>query len=110
MPGLAQESLGLGAGEKMVLFFGSLSHGANAQAADIILEEIAGRLTRLRPQRDWRIVIAGLAKEKYLDKRREPVPERVLFSGFAEEIAPIIKAAQVIIAPIVSGSGTRFGD
>ena len=108
VPSLAQESIGLGEDEKMVFFFGSLNHGANAQAADIILDEIAGRLTQLRPQRDWRIVICGLGREKYLARRRDPVPDSVLFSGYVDEIAPVIKAAHVVIVPIISGSGTRF--
>jgi len=107
-PGAVQETLGLQAGEKIVLFFGSLNHGANAQAADLILDEIAGRLASARPQSDWRIVIAGLGRERYLSKRQGPIGDRVLFSGYVDEIAPMIKSAHVIIVPIISGSGTRF--
>ena len=92
--------------EAMVLFFGSLTHIPNAQAADIILDELAPRLAA--QAQNSKIVIAGLGNEVYLQTRKLPLPTNVIFTGFINDITALIKSADLIIVPLLSGSGTRF--
>jgi glycosyltransferase involved in cell wall biosynthesis len=101
-----RRSLGVGPGEQEILFFGPLSHGANAQAADIIITELAPRLRQT--QHRWKIVVAGADADTYLAKRKHAVPESVIFAGFVEDITALIKSADVVIVPLTAGSGTRF--
>ncbi|MCI0398880.1 MAG: glycosyltransferase family 4 protein [Chloroflexi bacterium] len=101
-----KESLGLQESDAMILFFGSLSHLPNAQATDVILEEIVPRLESMTT--GWKVVIVGVGQEKYLAQRRRPLPANVLFAGFVDEVAPLIKSADVVIVPLTAGSGTRF--
>jgi glycosyltransferase involved in cell wall biosynthesis len=105
-PAMVKQQLGLEADEGMVLFFGSLNHGPNAQAVDIILDELAPRLASQADS--LKLVIAGLGHEAYLQARQRPLPPHVLFTGFVDDITALIKSADLIIVPILSGSGTRF--
>ncbi|MBE7532907.1 MAG: glycosyltransferase family 4 protein [Chloroflexi bacterium] len=98
--------LGLVAGERMVLFFGSLQHRPNAQAARIILQEIAPRLLRSNPEA--KIVIAGLGRVSFLSKQRDDIPENVNFVGFVDDVTAVIKSADLVIVPLTAGSGTRY--
>jgi glycosyltransferase involved in cell wall biosynthesis len=97
---------GLATNEAMVLFFGSLNHAPNAQAAGIILDEIAPRLASQAGC--LKLVIAGLGDAAYLRARQRPLPANILFTGFVNDIIALIKSADLIIVPIRSGSGTRF--
>ena len=101
-----KQNLGLDPDEAMVLFFGSLTHRPNAQAVDIILDELAPRVARL--SNCLRFVITGLGHEAYLQARQRPLPPNILFTGFVDDITTLIKSADLVIVPLLSGSGTRF--
>lgn len=97
--------LALGPDERFALFFGSLGHTPNAQAATIILDELEPRLREA--DIDAVIVIAGPGQAAYLASRSAPPPQ-VRFAGFVEDIVALVKSAHVVLVPLVSGSGTRF--
>ncbi len=101
-----KRALELAPNDTIGLFFGSLSHIANAQAVDMILDEISPRLSSLNGQ--IKLVIAGLGETEYLRKRKRPLPRNVIFTGFVDDITALIKSADLIIVPLISGSGTRF--
>ena len=101
-----KQQWGLESNEAMVLFFGSLNHAPNAQAAGIIVDEIAPRLASQAGC--LKLVIAGLGDEAYLQTRQRPLPANILFTGFVADIIALIKSADLIIVPIHAGSGTRF--
>jgi glycosyltransferase involved in cell wall biosynthesis len=92
--------------KEMILFFGSLTHQANADAVDIILNIIAPRLSHMGVSGN--IVIVGPGQESYLKACKAALPSNVLFAGFAKDITAVIKSADLIIVPLVSGSGTRL--
>jgi glycosyltransferase involved in cell wall biosynthesis len=94
-------ALGIAPATRMLLFFGQLDYAPNREALDIIAREILPRLPTNMP-----IVIAG--KGDVTDLRRSLPPGRVRFTGPVPEIAPYINAADIVLAPIVSGGGTRL--
>lgn len=98
--------IGLVSGESLVLFFGSLQYQPNAQAARIILQEIAPRLHSSHPEA--RIVIVGLGHNTFLRAQKGDIPSNVKFIGFVNDMTAVIKSADVVIVPLISGSGTRF--
>ena len=101
-----RRALGVSPGEQEILFFGPLSHGANAQAADIIITELAPRLRQaLHP---WKVIVAGADADAYLRKLKQDTPEGIIFPGFVEDIVALIKSADVVIVPLIAGSGTRY--
>lgn len=101
-----RQALGLDPDAPFVLFFGSLDHRPNAQAADIILDEIAPRLKHLCPAA--RLVLVGLGAEAYQQSHPQPAPRNVRFAGFVADITAVIKSADLVIVPLTAGSGTRY--
>lgn len=101
-----RKNLGVEKHEQEILFFGPLSHRANAQAADIILDELAPRLQKV--EYPWKLIIAGADADNYLKKRGAPLPADVVFTGFVDDIVALIKSADIVIVPLTAGSGTRY--
>ena len=94
-------ALGIGPATTVLLFFGQLEYAPNREALDIIAREILPRVTS-----DAQIVIAGKGDVGAL---RNSLPAgRVRFAGAVPDIAPYINAADVVLAPIISGGGTRL--
>lgn len=101
-----KRQLGLKEDEALILFFGSLKHRPNIQAVNIILDDIAPRLSLLTT--NWKIVIVGLGQQEFLKSRSKPIQQEIIFAGYADDISAIVKSAHLIISPLISGSGTRF--
>ena len=97
--------LGIAATTALLLFFGSLSHGPNLEAVTLLLDEIVPRLNRLH--RDWKLLIVGRGQEAFLANRGE-LPANVIFAGFADDIVPLIKSSDLVLVPLLAGSGTRY--
>jgi glycosyltransferase involved in cell wall biosynthesis len=101
-----REGLGLRTGQTVALFFGTLDYQSNVTAVENIFREIVPRLD------GWgssiKIVIAGRGgSHKWLSSLQH-ASERVAFVGFVEDIVAYIKSADVVVAPLTTGSGTRF--
>lgn len=92
-------SLGLDPDKPVALFFGVLNYGPNAQAVELIFDEVLPRLEGT----DFTVAIAGLGCEGIT--RRHP---QAKFLGFVDDIQATIKSCDVVIAPLLSGSGTRI--
>lgn len=92
--------LGLTPTEPMVLFFGTLAHRPNRDAADLICQ-------RLAPHSPARFLIAGSGGAAYA-RQRPATPANVLLRDFTPDLVALIKSADVVIAPVTAGSGTRF--
>jgi len=101
-----RNSVGVQEGECMALFFGMLDYQPNIEAIRIIIEEIAPRLQRLQPR--IRIVVAGPGGDADLISSLNSHPDQISFAGFVEDILAYIKSADVVIAPLMTGSGTRI--
>ncbi|HCB48454.1 MAG TPA: hypothetical protein DEP47_02735 [Chloroflexi bacterium] len=101
-----KKSLGLEPEQALILFYGSLNYSANKHAVDIIIDEICPRLRELHM--NWRIVIAGAGAEDYFQHGPKKLPPEILFAGFVDDLVAVIRSSNVVIAPLMSGSGTRL--
>ena len=103
----SRRKLGLAATESLLLFFGSFGYRPNVQAARIILREIHPRLVRRGRKGRILLVGAGLPALPGMARTLDtPIP--VEAPGFVDDLALYIKCADVLLAPITSGSGTRL--
>lgn len=94
------EQIGIRFGEPIVLFFGTVAHGPNREAIRVIVEHLAPRVQAT-------FVIAGKGSQE-LAVQFDHVPENVVLAGFVDDIVSLIKCADLVIAPLLAGSGTRF--
>ncbi|MBC7333496.1 MAG: glycosyltransferase family 4 protein [Actinobacteria bacterium] len=83
--------------KKVILFTGSI-HPPNLEAVKIIEERIA---------RDFRtndivFLVVGSVGEKF------KTHDNIIFTGYVEDIEPYIKAADLAINPVITGSGTNL--
>jgi glycosyltransferase involved in cell wall biosynthesis len=79
-----------------ILFVGLMAYAPNVEAARFICEIIAPRTLRCE------FIIAGKNPPKLA------CPENVMFPGYVDDIKSVIASADICIAPIRSGSGTRI--
>lgn len=94
-PGKAPGEASGSPGDTRILFVGTLSHPPNAEAARRICDTIA-------PQSPYRFIIAGKNPPKVV------CPGNAEFTGYVPDIRRLIAGADICIAPIGSGSGTRL--
>jgi glycosyltransferase involved in cell wall biosynthesis len=85
--------------KKTILFIGKLDYGPNRKAVDYIVEKISPRMMENNPSVIF--VIIGGPKPPILAKN-------VVFTGYVHDIKPYLRSADICIAPIFSGSGTRL--
>ena len=102
---MVKKNLTIKPDEALILFFGSIKYSANRIAVETIINHILPMLE----SRDlkFKIVIAGLGGGEF-QKRHKTDHPRLLFTGFIENIIPVIKGAETVIAPLSAGSGTRL--
>jgi len=92
---------GIGEGDPVLLFLGRCDYPPNRFAAEWIVRELAPRVMEKRP--DVRILIAGRDPPANLTSDR-----RIVFTGEVDNVIPYINAADICLAPITVGSGTRI--
>lgn len=88
-----------------VLFMGTLSYDPNLAAIRIYLENI--HPTIKKEFQDFRFYVVGKNPPKWLKKYAQHDPS-VVVTGFVEDVRPYIINADVCIAPLTVGSGTRL--
>jgi glycosyltransferase involved in cell wall biosynthesis len=88
--------------KKLILFVGKTTYPPNAEAIGIIRNELAPQVHRHDPNIVF--VIAGGPHEPDYSK----IQNGLAFTGFIENLEPLLKRASVCIAPLASGSGTRL--
>jgi glycosyltransferase involved in cell wall biosynthesis len=93
--------LGLVDEHPLVLFFGKLDYQPNAEAVEIIVQEIMPRVLTRIPQA--RFVICGYNPP--LDRYDHP---HLIFTGVVPKIQDYINASDLVIVPLISGGGTKF--
>lgn len=96
-----KKKLYLDSGDKLVLFHGLMSARQNYEAARLISDLIAPKMT------DVTFIIIGKNPPQWLLSKTR-ARKNVLILGFAPNVEEYIMAADVCIAPILRGSGTRL--
>jgi polysaccharide biosynthesis protein PslH len=98
---LARGELGLADDSPLVLFFGKLDYQPNAEAVDIIVQEIMPRVLAQNP--GVRFVVCG-----YRPPVERYAQAQLVFTGVVPRIQDYINAADSVIVPLISGGGTKF--
>jgi glycosyltransferase involved in cell wall biosynthesis len=88
----------------MVIFVGNFDHAPNVYAAKIILNEIA--TLAHNGEENLFFALVGRNPPKWLNKRKNKNYVKVF--GNVKDVRPYIDGADVAIAPIYHGSGTRI--
>jgi len=98
---------GPGSREMRFLFCGSFTYRPNLDAVGIILREIHPRLVRRGQTGRLDLVGKGLPNLPELERSLDtPLPIKA--PGYVDDLATRIRGADVLLAPIQSGSGTRL--
>lgn len=87
-----------------VLFVGSMDYGANADAARVLLDEIAPRLR----DRAARIALVGALPPPELRAAAQAAPVPVEVTGRVAQIAPWFAGSRLLAVPLRMGGGTRL--
>lgn len=98
-------SLNINPGEKMILFFSTLSYFPNYEAAGFIADEIYPLLQQSNGF-NYKIVICGKGLPESIREKFEGKPE-IVYLGFVDDIRLYIDAADVMINPLLSGGGVK---
>jgi glycosyltransferase involved in cell wall biosynthesis len=89
-------------GRPTVLFLGSFNHPPNVHAASMLVEEI---MPRVRQRVDnVLLVIVGRNPPPRLVRQQS---RDLIFTGEVEDPRPYLAGADVLVAPVLFGSGTR---
>lgn len=88
--------------EYIVLFFGNMAYKPNQDAINIICEKIAPTIENIRNDISFHIV--GPNGKQMPDIENS----NVKIIGFVDSISDYIQKSDVVICPLLEGSGTRF--
>ena len=89
-------------GRSVDLFLGSFDHPPNVHGASVLLSRIVPHVRE--KVKDVRFVLVGKNPPQWLVRQAS---ENVVFTGEVEDLRPLVMGADVVVAPIFSGSGTR---
>ncbi|MEW6277814.1 MAG: glycosyltransferase family 4 protein [Candidatus Eremiobacterota bacterium] len=95
-PAELRRRLGLPGGP-LALFLGVMTYAPNREAVDLLLREVAPRLPEVG------FVLAGLGSEAW--GKAAPNVHAV---GFVDDVVDVLRACDVVVVPLRSGSGTRL--
>lgn len=84
-----------------MIFTGALSYSANYEAAQWFLSEVLPLIRERRP--DAHVTVTGDPGDRTL-----PGFAGVQFSGFVDDVRPLVASAWVSVVPLLSGGGTRL--
>jgi len=87
-----------------LVFTGALTYEANFDAMRFFLSEIFPRIRGRRPESV--LYITGRTGE--VDLKRLSLDERVIFTGYLEDVRPRVARSQVCVVPLRAGGGTRL--
>ena len=96
-----RKKLGFDISVKLVLFHGVMSAKQNYEAAKLILDTISPKIT------DATFLIVGKNPPKWLEMKAK-LRQNVVVIGYVPSIEEYVSIADVCIAPIKKGSGTRL--
>ena len=84
----------------IIIFSGSLNYTPNLQAIQIIYEKLINPVLEAVP--DAKFVIVGSNPPLHFKH------ESIIFTGYVEKIEDYINASDLVIAPLISGGGTKL--
>ena len=90
--------------ENALLFHGAISYRPNFEAVEYFMREIFPLIRAERPQ--TRLYVTGKA-DAALQKRLAGL-EGVTFTGYLQDIRPVLAACAVSVVPLLTGGGTRL--
>ena len=96
----------IAANEKIILFAGTLDYTPNAEAVEVIYNQIASALADDKTQK-YKIIICGrihFPDFRYLQRLSHPL---VILAGQVDNIDEYFAAADVFINPVVHGGGIQ---
>ncbi len=99
------EKHGIKPGETLLFFNGVLNYNPNLEAVNIILSEIMPALENL--SFSYHIIISGKNLPASYQKTIETAKNRIHYVGFVDDISLYLKAADILINPILSGGGVK---
>lgn len=94
----SRDDLGLKA-DHIIVFVGSLNYKPNIEAIEIISEKIILNVREKYPDSKFIVVGEGNAIHRF---------DNIHYTGFVDDVVPYICAADVTIAPLISGGGTKL--
>ncbi len=90
---------------KLLFFNGVLDYKPNIEAVEIILSKIIPELDK--QSFSYYIIITGKNLQSDICEKIETLNNRILYTGFVEDIFLYTKAADILINPILSGGGVK---
>jgi len=96
----ARKELGITDEERIILFVGNTKYAPNREAVTILSKEIVPRI--LAKEENFRIMLIGA------DNKDVPTWDIFILPGFVERIEDFYNASDVVVAPLLSGGGTRY--
>lgn len=100
-----REQLGILKDDLLFLFYGSFTYRPNRIAAQLILDQILPRLDKFGRQGKMLFIGRG---EPLISQGTRVGRISVEWLGFVDDLVRYIKSANVVLAPLTAGSGTRF--
>lgn len=88
-----------------LLFLGSFAHTPNAEAAQLLIEQLFPVLKQINPS--CRLLLVGSKPTQAMQAaaKREP---SIIVTGEVPDVRPYLQSAGLMIVPLAKGSGTRF--
>lgn len=100
-----RKTYGIGANEKLILFFSTLSYLPNYEAVTFITDQIYP-LLKQKENFTFKILICGKGLPDAVKEKLTGKPE-IIYAGFVDDISLYIDAADVMINPLLSGGGVK---
>jgi glycosyltransferase involved in cell wall biosynthesis len=92
------------AAELRLLFAGNLTYRPNVEAVVLLVREVLPRLRRRLGERPLSVTLVGRASAE-VERLASPA---VSVRGFVEDLGPLYAQADVVVAPLRTGTGTRI--
>lgn len=92
-------------GSKTLIFIGSFSYIPNIEAAKLLINQIYPKLQKVYP--DCRLLIVGKNPPQKIRETAQAY-SGIIFTGKVPDVRPYLAAANVVVTPLLQGSGTRL--
>lgn len=87
-----------------LIYNGAITYRANYDAVQYFLGEIYPRVRQQRPQ----VSLTVTGSTEGVDRSALPADQSVHFSGYVDDIRPVVGSHAVCVAPLREGGGTRL--
>ncbi|MHB8134438.1 MAG: glycosyltransferase family 4 protein [Anaerolineaceae bacterium] len=90
--------------EDRLIYNGALTYFPNLDAMNYFMNEIFPIILRSKP--NVKIIITG--KTDGVDLEKFSYKEHIIFTGYVDDIRPVVSSSQVCVVPLRQGAGTRL--